>query len=173
MGVVYPGAVVFYVVGLSIRNVYELLKKGGRVDATDVRVFALVFTSMCLMWVSWFAVGMLAPARLTLPSAVRWVGFGAVLLGAVFSVAGMWQLGGVENIDHLVRTGVFSRIRHPMYLGFILWILGWCAYTGAFANLLLAPLGIASVLWWRQLEESELASRYGAEFREYCASTWF
>ncbi len=37
----------------------------------------------------------------------------------------MIQLKGLENINHLVTTGLFSKIRHPMYDGFILWILGW------------------------------------------------
>jgi len=107
------------------------------------------------------------------PAIVRWAGLAAVVVGAVVSVAGMWQLGGVENIDHLVTEGLFSKIRHPMYVGFLLWILGWSAYTGAVTSLLVAPLGLASVLWWRQLEESELAIRYGSEYLEYRAETWF
>ncbi len=115
---------------------------------------------------------MLAPVHLALPAIVRWAGLGAVLLGIVVAVGGMWQLGGVENIDHLVTTGLFSRIRHPMYVGFALWIIGWCAYTGAVTNLVLAPFGFASVLWWRQLEESELAARYGSEYAQYRAVTW-
>ena len=169
----YLGAATLYVVGLLIRDAYELLKRRGRIDTTDVRVFAVVFTSMCVMWLSWFAVGVLAPTHLALPSAVRATGVGAVLIGVVLAVAGMWQLGGVENIDHLVKTRLFSRIRHPMYVGFVLWILGWYAYTGAWTSLLFAPFGIASVLWWRHLEETELASRYGSEYEEYRAVTWF
>jgi protein-S-isoprenylcysteine O-methyltransferase Ste14 len=103
---------------------------------------------------------------------IRWVCVAAVLAGAVLAVGGMWQLRGVENIDHLVTTGLFSRIRHPMYAGFGLWILGWCAFTGAITCLVLAPFGMASVLWWRQLEEAELSARYGSEYAGYRAQTW-
>lgn len=166
-------AVALFVVGLSIRDVYELLKRSHRVDPTDARVFAVVFTSMVTMWLSWFAIGALAPTRIAVPDVVRWTGLGAVLAGAAVSVGGMWQLGGVENIDHLVTTGLFSKVRHPMYLGFILWIVGWCAYTGAPANLFLAPAGLASVLLWRHLEEAELSSAYADEYRGYRASTWW
>jgi protein-S-isoprenylcysteine O-methyltransferase Ste14 len=169
----YLIGIVLYVAGLSIRDGYELLKRGGRIDPTNARVFAVVFTSMIVMWLSWFAVGMLAPAHLAISWIVRWAGLSAVLLGTVVSVAGMWQLGGVENIDHLVKTGLFSRVRHPMYVGFILWIIGWCAYASATAVLVLAPFGLVSILWWRRLEESELATRYGSEYVEYRASTWF
>ena len=172
MDIAHLGAVVLYVLGLSIRDAYELLKRGGRVNTSDARVFAFVFSSMIIMWLSWFAVGALSPARLTVPSVVRWAGLGVVVLGTALSVAGMWQLGGVENIDHLVTTGLFSKFRHPMYLGFLLWIVGWSAFTGAVVSLLLAPFGVASVLWWRHLEESELAARYGSEYAEYQAVTW-
>lgn len=173
MDVAYVGAVALYLLGLSVRDVYEVLKRGGRIDPSNPLVFAVVFASMIVMWLSWFAIGALSPARLEVPAIVRWAGLAAVVVGAVVSVAGMWQLGGVENIDHLVTEGVFSKIRHPMYAGFILWILGWSAYTGAVTSLLVAPLGLASVLWWRQLEESELAIRYGSEYLEYRAETWF
>jgi protein-S-isoprenylcysteine O-methyltransferase Ste14 len=173
VGAVYLGAVFFYILGLSVRNAYELLKRQGRVATADPRVFAVVFTSMCVMWLSWFAIGTVAPMRLAVPPTARWLGLGVVALGTGLSVAGMWHLGGVENIDHLVTTGLFSRIRHPMYIGFLLWIIGWCAYTGALTSLILAPFGIASVLWWRQLEESELSARYGSEYREYRDATWF
>ena len=121
----YLVPLVLYLVGLTIRDLYELLKLSHKVDPTDARVFAVVFTSMCVMWLCWFAVGALAPTRVEIPSAVRWLGVGTVLFGTAVSVGGMWQLGGVENIDRLVTVGLFAVVRHPMYLGFILWILGW------------------------------------------------
>ena len=160
------------VLGLAIRDIYELLKRRALVDTEDVRVFTAVFASMCVMWVSWFSVGWLDPAHVAIAQVIRWVGLGAVLAGAVLAVGGMWQLGGVENIDHLVTTGMFSRIRHPMYIGFILWILGWCAFTEAVTSLVLAPFLTASVVWWRHLEEAELEARYGDEYSEYRALTW-
>jgi protein-S-isoprenylcysteine O-methyltransferase Ste14 len=166
-------AFALFAVCLVLRDVYELQKLKGRVDTTSTPVFALVFTAMCVMWVSWFAMGMVAPAHLPFAPLVRWAGLSAVLLGIVIAVGGVWQLRGVENIDHLVMTGLFSMVRHPMYLGFALWIIGWCAYTGAVTNLALAPFGLASVLWWRQLEESALTTRYGSEYAEYKAATWF
>jgi protein-S-isoprenylcysteine O-methyltransferase Ste14 len=173
MSTAYLVFVGLYLAGLVIRDGYELLKKAGRVDTRDSRVFATVFTSMCVMWVSWFGLGLLAPTRLPVPDALRWTGLGAVILGFVLAVGGMWQLKGVENIDHLVTAGLFSRIRHPMYVGFILWILGWSAYRGAPASLVGGLLGLLSIVWWRRLEEGELQSRYGQAYAQYRARTWF
>lgn len=173
MGVVYLVAVGLYLAGLLIRDGYELLKKTGGIDTTDTRIFAAVFTSMCVMWVSWFAMGLLDPTHLPVPDVLRWAGLGAVVLGFGLALGGVCQLRGVENIDHLVTTGLFARIRHPMYAGFILWILGWGIYQGAPATLAVGCLGIASILWWRHLEELELGSYYGGVYAEYRATTWF
>jgi protein-S-isoprenylcysteine O-methyltransferase Ste14 len=117
--------------------------------------------------------GALDPTSVPVPAAVRWLGLGAVVLGSALAFGGVWQLRGVENIDHLVTTGLFARIRHPMYVGFILWVLGWPVYRGAAASLVVGFLGIASILWWRRLEERELASCYGAVYAEYRIETWF
>lgn len=162
-----------YLAGLLIRDGYELLKTTGRVDTTDTRIFAAVFASMCVMWVSWFGMGLLDPTRLPVPSSLRWIGLGAVILGFGLAVGGMWQLKGVENIDHLVTTGLFSRIRHPMYVGFILWIPGWSLYQGAPASLAVGCLGVLSIVWWRRLEEEALESRYADEYDAYRTRTWF
>ena len=162
-----------FLVGLVVRDVYEFLKRSGRIDTKDRLLFAVVFTSMCVMWISWFAMGPFDPTRFPVPGTLRMIGLGAVVLGFGLALGGMWQLKGVENIDHLVTTGLFSRIRHPMYAGFILWILGWSAYQGAVATSALGILGILSVLWWCRLEETALLSSYGSVYAEYRAKTWF
>ena len=162
-----------FLTALVIRDVYESLKKAGRIDTKNRLLFAVVFTSMCVMLISWFAMGSLDPTRFPVPGALRMIGIGAVVLGLGLVLGGMWQLKGVENIDHLVTTGLFSRVRHPMYVGFILWILGWSAYQGAVATSVLGVLGVLSVVWWRHLEEKALLSSYGSVYAEYRARTWF
>jgi protein-S-isoprenylcysteine O-methyltransferase Ste14 len=82
-------------------------------------------------------------------------------------------LKGVENINHLVTTGLFSRIRHPMYAGFILWIFGWAIYHGALLSIIVGFMGIGNILYWRRLEEAELELRYGENYRRYRKETWF
>jgi protein-S-isoprenylcysteine O-methyltransferase Ste14 len=44
---------------------------------------------------------------------------------------------------------------------------------GAFINLIAGLLGIASILWWRSLEEEKLIAEYLEEYKEYRKSTWF
>jgi protein-S-isoprenylcysteine O-methyltransferase Ste14 len=60
-----------------------------------------------------------------------------------------------------------------MYLGFILWILGWAVFQGSVVGLALGLVGIANILLWRRLEERHLEARYGDVYRTYRAGTWF
>jgi len=162
-----------YLVGLMSRTGYELLKKAGRVNPKSKMVFAVVFVGMCLMWASWFSLGPRDPWRLDLPGTAKWIGLGMVILGMALAIGGMVQLRGVENIGHLVTTGLFFRLRHPMYTGFILWILGWATYHGAVLSLVIGFVGIGNILYWRQLEEEALKSSHGEDYRVYRERTWF
>jgi len=162
-----------YLVCLTTRTTYELFKKAGKVNLKSKTLFSLIFTAMCLMWVSWFLMCPRDPYPLDLPPAARWTGLGVFLLGWGLAIGALIQLKRLEDTDHLVTTGLFSVLRHPMYTGFIFWILGWCVFHGAGVSLLAGILGIANILYWRRLEEMALESRYGELYREYRRGTWF
>jgi len=162
-----------YFVGLIIRASYEQLKKIGRVNSKNLIIFTIVLLAMFLMWASWFSMCPLDPLQLDLPNIIRWIGFGTFLVGLGLSIGAVIQLKGVENVNHLVTTGLFSKIRHPMYVGFILWIFGWAIYHGAVISLFVGFVGIGNILYWQRLEERELKSHYGEVYLEYRKRTWF
>ena len=161
-----------YLSSLIIRTGYELLKKAGRVNTKSRIVFTVIFTVMCLMWVSWFGLCPSDPFRFTFPGIIRWMALGAVIVGLGVAIGGVVQLRGLENIDHLVTTGLYSKLRHPIYTGFILWILGWAIYNGAVVSLVIGCVGIGNILYWRRLEEENLESWYGDVYRDYRQGTW-
>jgi len=160
-------------IGLAIRSSYELLKKAGKVDTKNTPIFAVVFLAMCVMLASWPALCPRDPWRIAFPGIVRWIGLGAVTAALALAVGGLVQLRGLENIDHLVTTGLFSRIRHPMYAGFILWIAGWVMRYGAVVSFAVGVVCVANILFWRRLEEDALESHYGEDYRRYRSGTWF
>jgi protein-S-isoprenylcysteine O-methyltransferase Ste14 len=162
-----------FLTGLAIRNVYELLKKVQRIQADNKVAFAVVFVAMSVLWVSWFSLCPLDPYPLSLPAVVRWTGLFMVIAGLGLAIAALIQLKGLENIKKLVTTGLYSRLRHPMYLGFILWIIGWTIYHGAAFSVIPGFLGIGSILYWRKLEDHDLDSRFGEAYRSYRAKSWF
>ncbi|MGA2622611.1 MAG: methyltransferase [Bacteroidota bacterium] len=164
---------VLFVVCLAIRSVYELLKEAQKINPENKVIFVLIFSSMCTLWVSWFILCPADPLRVEVPSPVRWLGLAIFVFGTILAVGALIQLRGVENIDHLVTNGLFKKLRHPMYLGFISWIVGWSIYYSAMASLGIGVLGIASVLWWRRLEDARLEVQFGNRYHEYRPTTWF
>jgi protein-S-isoprenylcysteine O-methyltransferase Ste14 len=173
MNETYFGFFALFMVCLVTRTTYELLKKVGRANPHSKPLFAFIFAAMSLLWISWFAMCPFDPYSLSIPSVVRWSGLGAVFLGLALAIGAIIQLRGLENIDHLVTTGLFSRIRHPLYTGFILWILGWGVFNGAGLSLAVGLIGIGNILYWRWLEEKALLSRYGGVYQKYRVRTWF
>jgi protein-S-isoprenylcysteine O-methyltransferase Ste14 len=173
MNTLFLVLLVFYVACLTTRSTYEMFKKSGRVDLKNKILFSLIFSVMCLMWVSWFLMCPVDPYAVDLPLAVQWFGFGVFLVGWGLALGALVQLRGLEDIDHLVTGGLFLKLRHPMYTGFILWIVGWSVYHGAAVSLLVGALGIANILYWRRLEDAAMESRWGDPYREYRKRTWF
>lgn len=72
----------------------------------------------------------------------------------------------------LITKGIYFKIRHPMYLGFICWLIGTPIFNGAVFSFTLALIFIANVLFWRHLEEIELEKRF-AGYKDYKVKTWF
>ena len=159
--------------GVTVRTSYELLKKAGRVDTKDGALFTVVFVAMCVMLGSWPFMCALDSWRLAVPVGMRWVGLGGVTAGVALAIGGVIQLRGLENIDHLVTTGVYSRLRHPMYAGFVLWIGGWVVAYGAVISAGVGLACIGNVFYWRHLEEGALESLFGEDYRVYRRATWF
>jgi len=159
--------------GLAIRTSYEALKKAGRADTSNSSIFALVFVAMCVMLASWPVMCPLDPWRIAVPGVERRIGLGLVIGALALAVGGLVQLRGLENIDHLVTTGMYARLRHPMYTGFILWIVGWVVRYGAVVSLAVGLVCIGNILYWRRLEEAALAAHYGEDYRSYRRKTWF
>jgi protein-S-isoprenylcysteine O-methyltransferase Ste14 len=165
--------VIVFIVSLSIRTGYELLKEARKVNPENKIVFAFIFSTMCALWVTWFSLCPIDPFKVNLPDAVQWGGLTTVVAGMFFALGALFQLRGLENIDHLITSGLFAKIRHPMYTGFALWILGWSAYNNAMVSLLIGLIGIVNIVFWRRLEETRLLARYGESYRQYRLKSWF
>jgi protein-S-isoprenylcysteine O-methyltransferase Ste14 len=169
----YLIALGLYLACLIIRTGYEMLKKAGKVNPRSAILFSFILLDMIILWISWFSMCLQDPLKLALPDLIRWIGLGIFLAGLGLAIGALIQLRGVENITHLVTAGLFKRLRHPMYLGFTLWIFGWAIYHGAAVSLIAGFVGIGNIFYWRRLEEDHLKRIYGDEYINYCRHTWF
>jgi protein-S-isoprenylcysteine O-methyltransferase Ste14 len=155
-----------------IRLVYEILKHRGIIKASKVS-FVIMFTNMILLWVSWFILCSSDIFMISLPAIIRYLGLLLSCLGLVAFITGLLTIKTLESYDgDLITSGIYSKIRHPMYLGFILWLIGFPLFFGAPFALLLALLFIMNILFWRQLEEAGLEKRFPT-YSEYKKTTWF
>jgi protein-S-isoprenylcysteine O-methyltransferase Ste14 len=164
---------VLFLICLALRATYEILKKAGKINPKSKPLFVFLLFVMCLLWTSWFAMCPEDPFKIAFPNIARWIGLGIFVVGMGLALGAFYQLRGVENIDHLVTGGLFSKLRHPMYLGFICWIIGWSIYHGAGLSLMVGFVGIGNILYWRSLEDVHLEKTYGDRYIEYRKRTWF
>jgi protein-S-isoprenylcysteine O-methyltransferase Ste14 len=129
--------------------------------------FALVMSDYC-------RIGLLGERFLPDDAAVAWGG--VVLLAAGLGFAGWarWHLGQYWNTriaiqeDHqLVRTGPYALVRHPIYTGIILGMLGTATAVGERRGLLAVLLLLGIYLWKIPREESWLLRQLGAQYAQY------
>jgi protein-S-isoprenylcysteine O-methyltransferase Ste14 len=161
------------ILGVAGRCVYEYRKRSGKGGAMGAPVVAAVSAAMAAFLGSWIAMCPADPLRAYDSAAMAFVGYAVSLTGLGLAVWGLAVLRGVENIECLVTAGPFSRFRHPMYLGFALWIVGWVIGSGACASAVIAVLSVFIVGRWAASEERDLELRYGEEYARYRKRTWF
>ena len=155
-----------------IRSTYEILKHKKILQPTRLS-FIIIFINMALLWVSWFALCSLDEFKIILPGIIRYIGLLIVIFGVIFFFAALSTIKTLEAYEgDLITKGIYSKIRHPMYLGFILWCLGMPVYFGAYFSFILSFIFIGNILFWRHLEELDLGKRFTG-YNDYKLQTIF
>ena len=75
-----------------------------------------------------------------------------------------------EKPDVLVAEGVYQYSRNPMYLGFVITLLGFSLLMGAAISsfLLTGLFFIITDRWYIGFEEQQMGGKFGLEYEEYC-----
>jgi protein-S-isoprenylcysteine O-methyltransferase Ste14 len=121
----------------------------------------------------------LHPFDYSVPSWAIWVAAGVFAVGLVVRYSAQRTLGRqwsgtveVPEEHRLITTGIYGRIRHPIYASLVLWavaqpallqnrVAGW---SGAVAVALLWSLRVPR-------EEQMMLEKFDGEYREYMART--
>ncbi len=82
-------------------------------------------------------------------------------------VSGLAELEPDRHRQQLITTGIRARVRHPIYLGHLCEIIGWCIGTGLVALYALAAFAVITGTLMIRLEDRELETRFGEAFRAY------
>ena len=76
-----------------------------------------------------------------------------------------------QPIKLITTGGLYSRCRHPMYLGDLVWCLGISLYPLSLVSLLLYIIMIPAILFLSKQEDNALALRFPQEFRTWINHT--
>jgi len=112
------------------------------------------------------------------PGWLRWVGF---VLGLVSLALWTWTqavLGKewspqlqLRGEHHLVTTGPYARVRHPLYTAMFGWGVGVALVTANWVFVILAVAAIAGMMARVPREEQMMLEEFGEEYRAYMQRT--
>jgi protein-S-isoprenylcysteine O-methyltransferase Ste14 len=175
-----------WVAGLRRGEAVTLLPQRGNRPAGIWMQFAFVLVSLViaaiLFYILWIPVSI--SMSKVVSAALRVCGLVLFLLGMVLMVWARQTLGAMWGIStsrqvkllanhHLIQSGPYASVRHPMYTGW------WIALMGLvllYSTWILIGLFVMSLLiFYRRarLEESVLAARFGVEWKAYMSRTKF
>jgi protein-S-isoprenylcysteine O-methyltransferase Ste14 len=124
-----------------------------------------------------FGLAWFIPLPLTVPPFLEAAGFGLAILGFLLGAGALIafrrarQKPNSRDLDSgLVTSGIYGYSRNPVYLGFVLLLIGLLLDSGTYWGMLLAPM---LVILLNQLviqpEEEYLARKFGEQFDRYRA----
>jgi protein-S-isoprenylcysteine O-methyltransferase Ste14 len=108
---------------------------------------------------------------------MRWLGLVLALIGIAGVILSRYTLGRsfsiVPKATALVTTGIYSKIRNPIYVSGTFFIAGAVLMLRRPEGLLLLVIVIPLQIFRARREAAVLEAKFGDEYREYRKRTWF
>jgi protein-S-isoprenylcysteine O-methyltransferase Ste14 len=119
--------------------------------------------------------GWLAPLPIPAPILVQWVGSGFAALGFILGILALIEfrrtqaaLDKKKPAKSLVTSGIYRYTRNPIYLGFVLMLIGLPLTIGTYWGLILVwPLVIFTNNLVIKHEEAYLKQEFKDQYAEY------
>jgi protein-S-isoprenylcysteine O-methyltransferase Ste14 len=134
----------------------------------------LMFVAYFLLFDPQTAVGFLDWRFISRSDASTWTGIGMTLAGLLFAVWARifigrnWSSAITVKQDHqLIRTGPYAIVRHPIYAGLLVAILGTAIAIDEVRGLIAVALATVSFWMKSQVEERFMTEQFGAEYASY------
>lgn len=95
-----------------------------------------------------------------------------VIIGGFWAISAAWRsLYDAQRTGELATDGLYARVRHPQYVGFMAIMVGFLLQWPTLATLVMFPI---LLLVYRRLairEEREVADRFGEAWGSYASRT--
>jgi len=151
-------------------------KPDARIQSSGSRLLEIGLTTLafCLVFTHYFQSGWRALTIVPNSQLAGATGLLLVLLGVAFSIWARLVLGGnwssavtVKQRHTLTCRGPYTIVRHPIYTGILLALLGVAFIVGQVRGLL--GVGVLALSYWLKLriEERFMLEQFGADYRRY------
>ena len=107
-------------------------------------------------------------------AAVALFGIGAYMRAQVnrrlsaSTILGLPEVSPERGAGRLVTDGIYSRLRHPRYVGMGLGVAAAALFSNYLATYIMVAAYVPVIYLVVLLEERELSGRFGAAYRRYC-----
>ncbi|MGA8443099.1 MAG: isoprenylcysteine carboxylmethyltransferase family protein [Candidatus Sulfotelmatobacter sp.] len=130
--------------------------------------------SALLLFRSTAAFGLMAMRFVPDTPLTGWIGVAVALLGLALAVAARIFLGRnwsgavtVKEQHEFIRSGPYSVVRHPIYSGVLLGLLGTAIVVGEFRGLIALSFTALGLRLKSLKEEQFMEEEFGAAYRDY------
>ena len=158
-------------ISLILRTIYNTLKFNKRPIAQNKKVTVGTYIIMGIFWFSWFQMCFSDPVKTDLAEWIRYTGLALFVGGLLLIVFSFLEIRGIEP-GEFAKSGIYSKLRNPMYLGFIIWFISFPVFLESLITLISSVVWISFHIQWKWVEEKELQQENPA-YRDYKKSTWF
>lgn len=69
--------------------------------------------------------------------------------------------------NKVTKSGIYTKVRHPMYLGLIFLYIGFSLITSSLLVSIYSIIGILFIIWQAFNEEKHLINRFGKQYLKY------
>jgi protein-S-isoprenylcysteine O-methyltransferase Ste14 len=167
---------VWIIVGLVWLAASASLKSVARTEPLGSRLFHILGIALAFLLLFDSHLPIPALNRRFVPDtpAVWWTGFALTVAGAALAIWARLLLGAnwsatvtVKQDHELMRTGPYAAVRHPIYSGFLLAMLGTAIAFGEIRGLI--GLVIALIAWRMKslIEERFMLDQFGEQYARY------
>lgn len=99
--------------------------------------------------------------------------FGFLLAKLAFKPISFSEFLGIKPAkeEKLIKSGIYARMRHPLYTALILLLIGFLIFSPTYTNLVHVICIVIYLLIGVQYEEKRLTAHFGKEYEEYKKQT--
>jgi protein-S-isoprenylcysteine O-methyltransferase Ste14 len=122
-----------------------------------------------------YLLGVFIPLPLVVPSLIKNLGLGLILIGLFLGFAAFSQFSKAKttldphgSVNQVVTSGIYRFTRNPIYLGFLCMVIGFSLYSKNYWGILIAPLFVFTLnRLVIEKEEAYLEEKFKEQYTDY------